>query len=90
MERGLNPSTLRHWAWRFAKEERSEGDIPQRMRFASVRRVTSPATGSPTPSAASPTFTVAVGPVRIEVGHGFDEGTLRRLLDVVTAREGER
>ena len=87
-EHGLKLGSLRYWSGRLRRESAralNETLETRAPRFAKVRR----REGSET-SVSSTALRLHVGEVQVEVGPEFDEGTLRRVLEVLLSTGGVR
>jgi len=74
---GVELSTFRYWRWRLRREG-GEAPLPVGGRLVAVRVREEPAV--PSASAMSGLRLTLPSGLGIEVGRGFDEATLRRLL----------
>ena len=86
-EHGLKLGSLRYWSGRIRRESAralNETFETRAPRFAKVRR----REGSETSVSAA--LRLNVGEVQVEVPAEFDEGTLRRVLEVLCAAGGVR
>ena len=83
---GLKLGSLRYWASRIRRDV-DEALAPTPVRMARVVRAsdtsTTPAAPAINASAMRGSIVIATGAFRVEVGPGFDEATLSRVLDVV-------
>ena len=83
---GLKLGSLRYWASRIRRDVDAALTSPP-VRMARVVRATeaptAPSTPTPKSIASAGSIVIAAGEFRVEVGAGFDEATLSRVLGVL-------